>query len=289
MNVFNQILEKPWLCFIIYVIGVIVGYQTILGFFLCFLLFNTFLAPLHRSKVILGVILPIIFFWIKTRSMPILYICQILPPLVLSLHLKLYKLEGGKERWYPLDDAVNRTILIGFLALFLNTFFFKPIDFSAIEMIQNSIDMRKVMEKLTFIFPVIFQISVLSFTLTFYYLCQKWSPLRPKSQTYFSQLKLHPGFWIGGCVVGFLYLISPLTFINYTVIGSMACLFFWVFFLQGLAVVHFFAKKIEETYLVLGIFYVFMLYSHIVIMIVMLVGLLEPWVVFRQRILKGDN
>ena len=101
-----------------------------------------------------------------------------------------------------------------------------------------------------------------------------------------SNLELPMGFLIMCVTLTGAWFISPAPWVVTPIVGNFSMLFLGAYLLQGIGIVHYFAKNSKNTQMILVIFYGIMVMFSWLIMVIIALGVLEPWTNLKGRILQ---
>lgn len=101
-----------------------------------------------------------------------------------------------------------------------------------------------------------------------------------------SNLELPMGFLIFSVALTAGWLILPNQWPLTTIMGNFSILFLGAYLLQGIGIVHYFAKNHKNTQMILVIFYGIMVMFSWLIMVIIALGVLEPWINLKERLMQ---
>lgn len=227
-----------------------------------------------------------------------------IPGLLLPYFARQYRNEKGKKVWYPLERLVG---ILGFYALASATvlmllWHFFGIGEKSLETLSNGLKQVPLEAQdqvalltvyLKLLWPYVPGISMALFVFMIAMatsLTPKWFKAHkvdfPRPLLLLSELYLPWWCWKAFAAVGVAWAMAlqfnapQLQHVFANFLAPLVALFI----LQGLAIVTTFAKKQKNTQMLLVIFYGFVLVFGWTLLILILAGLLEPWLDLRTRL-----
>jgi len=228
--------------------------------------------------------------------------------LLTTLYQQFYRDSDGVSQPFPLARLVGSLSMYALFMVLITLVFWMGADFQgkAFQMIMAQFDVMQYSEMpleaqlqfnrikvfLTQIWPfmpgIYASVFMLFFTLGVCWTQKSFTKRGvdlPREKLCLSGLYLPWFFWKAIAGLGALAALSFFTeaFIAFSILVSFTLPLVTLFFLQGLAIVITYAKKQKTPKMFLVIFYGFMVLIGWIIIIVILAGLLEPWLDLRSR------
>lgn len=229
-----------------------------------------------------------------------------LPGFGLPLLALQYRHHEGTKVWYPFEKLVTAVGLYTFAYTLILTLIWHlgGLNATALSLLQDSFankpleaqaHFNQLLIYLTRIWPYVPGISLSLFVLMVAgatSLSQRWFAKRalpmPRPPLALGALYLPWGFWRAFALFGAGFALSTLATFSpgQALCGNLLAPLLSFFLLQGLAVVMVYAKKQSNPKMFLVIFYGFMLVFGWTSLILILGGLLEPWLDLRSRLIQ---
>lgn len=224
-----------------------------------------------------------------------------IPVAVLCRHVLLKRTDPkGKISWYPVGRLAAVLILLGFVFAILFTSLENTTDLTnqiqqAFRQIQEQATPEKraqydqmlaLLHQLIPYFPGISAVGLMIMTAGAGSVAQailKKQKKLVRLPLSLTELYLPWWCWQGLLVTGIGWVLLPHASFYQYIAANMTLVLLFAFLLQGLAIVHTYTKKLANRQLLLVIFYLSMILFTWPIFIVIVFGILEPWVRLRER------
>jgi uncharacterized protein YybS (DUF2232 family) len=245
----------------------------------------------------------ILVFLLAGGQNALIYILFVMVPVAVLCRFALLKRADskGKITWYPVGRLAGVLVLLGFVYAILLTSLENATDLTnhiqqSFHQIQEqaALDKRAQYEQLLALlrqlipyFPGISAVGLMLMTVGAGAIAQavlKKQNKLVRSPLSLAELYLPWWCWKALLITGIGWALLPHARFYQYLPANMTLVLLFAFFLQGLAIVHTYTKKQANSQLFLVIIYLIMILFTWPILIVIIFGVLEPWLRLRERL-----